>query len=742
MTTTVPSHLATAPEDPRELVGAAARAAVREARHLQALIGSATAAATTARGDVRTAYENLREQMVRRELADIPVERLRDVTDGRLRLGVLSRYGYRSVLDLLQAGPAGLTAIPGVGPTTATQAIGAARQIAAAVRDGIRVRIDLDPGNQASTALLGALRRYGEVARLHSPVQQAIEQLAGELAQSLPEAATATSRLRMFFAGRRKRQAALEALQRVRQTVAAAQEGGVVESVTNILRAHSATTEPGVLWEEFAERAAEYYGLLGEIVDLGLDAHAAEGFLPEEIVAAVNQQQLDDTYRRVSLRGYQAFGARFALVQRRVILGDEMGLGKTIQAIAAMAHLRALGHTHFLVVCPASVLVNWMREIDQRSLLRSYRLHGPERDANLRRWLRSGDVAVTTFDTLRNLGIPQNLDIGLLVVDEAHYVKNPYAQRTRTLARWTERLERVLFLTGTPMENRLEEFRNLVRHLQPRLAANLDGYQSLAGPRAFRKAVAPAYLRRNQEDVLTELPDLIKVDEWVEFAGKDREAYYAAVAAGNFMAMRRAAFETGEPTQSAKLQRLREILTEAAANGRKVVVFSFFRRVLDIVRAALDQPCVGPLTGSVPAGERQRMVDQFSRADGHAVLLSQIQAGGVGLNIQAASVVVLCEPQVKPTLEHQAIARVHRLGQVRGVQVHRLLVADSVDQRMLEILEQKTQLFNEYARHSDLAAATPDAIDISEVELARKVVEQEQERLAMEAIARQRASTG
>ncbi len=97
---------------------------------------------------------------------------------------------------------------------------------------------------------------------------------------------------------------------------------------------------------------------------------------------------------------------------------------------------------------------------------------------------------------------------------------------------------------------------------------------------------------------------------------------------------------------------------------------------------------------------------------------------------------------MKPTLEQQAVARVHRMGQVRGVQVHRLLVADSVDQRMLEILEQKSQLFNEYARHSDLAAATPDAIDISEVELARKVVEQEQERLAMGAIARQRSSTG
>src|SRR5690606_26982775 len=243
-------------------------------------------------------------------------------------------------------------------------------------------------------------------------------------------------------------------------------------------------------------------------------------------------QQLDDTYRRVSLRGYQAFGARFALVQRRVMLGDEMGLGKTIQAIAAMAHLRALGHTHFLVVCPASVLVNWMREIDQRSLLRSFRLHGPERDANLRRWLRSGDVGVTTFETLRKLGIPENQDIGLLVVDEAHYVKNPYAERTLSIARLASRLERVLFLTGTPMENRVEEFRNLVRHLQPGIADKLSGYHSVAGPRAFRRVVAPAYLRRNQEDVLTELPDLIRVDDWVEFAGKDREVYYAAVAAG------------------------------------------------------------------------------------------------------------------------------------------------------------------------------------------------------------------
>jgi hypothetical protein len=122
-------------------------------------------------------------------------------------------------------------------------------------------------------------------------------------------------------------------------------------------------------------------------------------------------------------------------------------------------------------------------------------------------------------------------------------------------------------------------------------------------------------------------------------------------------------------------------------------------------------------------------------------MVSQIQAGGVGLNMQAASVVIICEPQIKPTTEDQAIARAHRMGQVRSVQVHRLLVADSVDQRMLELLGAKARLFDDYARRSDVAEASPEAMDISEVEMARRVVEMEQERLALRAIASQDSGT-
>jgi SNF2 family DNA or RNA helicase len=194
--------------------------------------------------------------------------------------------------------------------------------------------------------------------------------------------------------------------------------------------------------------------------------------------------------------------------------------------------------------------------------------------------------------------------------------------------------------------------------------------------------------------------------------------------------MRRAAFAVRRPRDSAKLTRLLEIAQEAMANDRKVVVFSYFRDVLGVVAAALGAHATGPVTGSTSTIERQRIVDTFTASPAPAVLVCQIEAGGVGLNIQAASVVILCEPQVKPSTEAQAVARAHRMGQVHTVQVHRLLTADSVDQRMLELLGSKAQLFDAYVRHSAIAQAAPGAVDISEAQLTRTIVAQEQQRLA------------
>jgi SNF2 family DNA or RNA helicase len=152
---------------------------------------------------------------------------------------------------------------------------------------------------------------------------------------------------------------------------------------------------------------------------------------------------------------------------------------------------------------------------------------------------------------------------------------------------------------------------------------------------------------------------------------------------------------------------------------------------------------MGPLTGSLAPAKRQALIDEFTLRAGPAVLVSQIEAGGVGLNIQAASVVVLTEPQWKPSSEDQAIARCHRMGQVRRVEVHRLLAEDSVDERMLEVLARKGQLFDEYVRRSSVRDASPDAIDVSSLPKADEIVSQaEAERRIIELEQRRFAAAG
>jgi SNF2 family DNA or RNA helicase len=685
-----------------------------------------------------------RDDVVRQQLAELPLARLKETTQGRLRLGAIEAAGYRTVGQAEAAGIHRLEQIPGVGPQTATQVVAAARQLSSAMMQSVRLRLDPDARAPLQTRLLAELRAYGIARQVASSGSDNLNGLAAALDAVLAGSSRATSRLRMFFSGSRKREEARSALSQLEDLMRSLRQSGLDARLQRSLTALAARTpEDTSLWRDYEERAVFYNGLLIEVGELAPDVEAGQGYIPADIARRVHQHPLDLSLMRASLRGYQAFGAKFALCQGRAMLGDEMGLGKSVEALAAMCHLHVEGRRHFLVVCPASVLVNWTHEIDRHSQLRFHRLHGPDRQRNFQAWTRTGGVAVTTYDSLRTLPRSAAADLGMLVVDEAHYAKNMNAERTKAVREWASTTSRVLFLTGTPMENRVEEFRVLVSHLQPGLIPYINNVDGLIGAGHFRTAVAPVYLRRNQSDVLAELPPRVDTEEWVELRGRDWEAYRDAVAAGNFMAMRRAAYAPGHPAGSAKLGRLVEIIEEASANGRKVVVFSYFRDVLEIIAAVLGGVAIGPLTGSTPPIYRQTMIDEFTARRGPAVLVSQIQAGGVGLNIQAGSVVILTEPQWKPTSEDQAIARCHRMGQVRSVDVHRLLAEDTVDQRMLEILATKALLFDEYVRRSELKDQSPDAVDVSDlkaaeevgsqVEAERRIIEMERKRLRMEA---------
>ncbi len=457
---------------------------------------------------------------------------------------------------------------------------------------------------------------------------------------------------------------------------------------------------------------------------------AHHGFMPERLARMVEEQPLNAAWLDVNLRGYQDFGARYALLQRRILLGDEMGLGKTIVALAVMAHLLAEEQaSHFLVVVPNSVLFNWRHEIEQRLPIPARTLHGNSLWREGREWRNDGGVGITTYGTLHNVRLPVD-ELPLLVVDEAHYVKNPNAKRTVNVGKLLERTERVMFMTGTPLENRVSEFRALAGTLNPDVIGrvpDLDGFPS----DQFRAAAAPVYLRRNQEDVLPELPETIEVPEWVDPTTDDESRFVATLErGGHFVHLRYCAF----PTQhfggtSAKLERLAELVDDAMDEGRKVVIFSEFHDTLEAVRARLTVPTFGPIIGAVSGEQRFSIIRDFTNQEGGAVLISQIQAGGIGLNIQAASVVILCEPALKPSVEEQAIARAARMGQTRNVRVHRLLSEEGIDRRILDMLARKRQIFDDYARRSAIAEVSEAAVERQLVsELTNYAAEEAQKR--------------
>lgn len=379
-----------------------------------------------------------------------------------------------------------------------------------------------------------------------------------------------------------------------------------------------------------------------------------------------------------------------------------MGLGKTVQAIATMVSLKNTGATHFVVLCPASVIINWCREIQKFSKLRVIKVHGSGRNAALQEWIRSGGVAVTTYETTSYFDLPDSFRYTLLIVDEAHYIKNPEARRSMNTKRLSSHADRLLFMTGTALENKVEEMTNLIDILQPRIAREVKGMEMLSSAPQFREKVAPIYYRRKREDVLTELPELLENEEWCSLGFEERLEYEESVlsSGNNFNAVRRVSWNVNDLSKSSKATRMLEIIEEAKAEGRKVIIFSFYLDVIEKISELLGSQCTEPINGSVTPNRRQEIIDDFDNAPAGKVLISQIIAGGTGLNIQSASVVIFCEPQLKPSIENQAIARAYRMGQARNVLVYRLLCENTIDERITEMLAEKQAIFNAFADKS------------------------------------------
>jgi len=706
------------------------RRARRDARRVRGeLQGEIAATDEVLESRERALKETARQYVdaqVAKRLKEVPLEKLREQTDRRVKVAPLAAAGYATVGDLVGRSQRELRAVRGIGPFSARTLEKAVREYVDTARLTAPAPPRAELGEPRAVDLardaltyLEAWRRIGERP---PAMRAALDDLAPRLAAAVKEAS--------FFAwllrGRERaaREAALRALVGEAQDVAGREPfAGAGEARLALQRTGTGTLSADGVREAYGRAYADCCSLLERVfAELGYEATTrartpAEGPAPAELAIArrVEAHPLDITGLKVILRRYQAFGARYLLCQERTVLGDEMGLGKTIQALAAMQHL-ANGQPglHALVVAPASILGNWMHEIAQRTPLPGRLLHGDDFEEALAAWRAGGGVAVTSYSTLR-LRLPEILAearrIALLVADEAHYVKNPEARRTQALVRVTDRAERVCFLSGTPLENHPEEFVHLLESLAPARARDLADFlrrpgSVLGGPRRFHAELADVYLRRNQEDVLTELPEKLEKEEWIDLTPEERAAYGVEVRAGNFMGMRRAV-TAGTNGQGAKLERLEDLLEEYRQSGVKVLLFSYFLDVLAAVRARF--PVDGLITGDVPPERRFETAQAFQAADGHRLLAAQIEAGGTGLNLHAAGAVVLMEPQLKPTTEAQAIARAHRMGQTRRVVVHRMLARDSVDERIVELLKEKEDLFERFARESLVKEASAEA---------------------------------
>ena len=267
----------------------------------------------------------------------------------------------------------------------------------------------------------------------------------------------------------------------------------------------------------------------------------------------------------------------------------------------------------------------------------------------------------------------------------------------------SDHTERLLFMTGTALENKVDEMISLIKILQPTVASSVRGMEFLSSAPEFRSKVAPVYYRRKREDVLKELPDLIENMEWCTMTSVEEAVYEDAVLNKGFAAARRVSWNVDDLKDSSKAMRMKEIIEEAEDDGRKVIVFSFFLDTIKKITEMLGKRCYGPINGSVTPQRRQDIIDDFDKAPAGSVLAAQIQAGGTGLNIQSASVVILCEPQFKPSTENQAISRAYRMGQTRNVLVYRLLCEDTVDERITALLESKQEIFDAFADKSEAA---------------------------------------
>lgn len=436
------------------------------------------------------------------------------------------------------------------------------------------------------------------------------------------------------------------------------------------------------------------------------------------------------------LREYQKTGFKWlktlASYGMGGILADDMGLGKTLEIIAFILSEKSSNQLPSLVIAPTSLVFNWCEEISKFApSLKVVEVTGSpaERQEKFKK-IQGADLIITSYPLLRrDIAVYRELDFAYCILDEAQHIKNPNTLNTKSVQQIKAR--NYFALTGTPIENSLSELWSIFNFIMPGYLFTHSVFQKryeLPISRGdnpeilleFSRQVRPFILRRLKKDVIKELPDKIETKLMTDLTKDQRKVYLAYLKrAQNDIAqeIKSSGFEksrfkilsvltrlrqicchpslfienyTGE---SGKMQLLEEVLSGALDSGHRILLFSQFTSMLEIIKAHLNNQGISYhyLHGSIKATQRQEMVRAFNEGEGQVFLIS-LKAGGTGLNLTGADMVIHYDPWWNPAVENQASDRAHRIGQKNVVQVLKLITRDTIEEKIFGLQQHKKEL--------------------------------------------------
>ncbi|MGE7118682.1 SNF2 helicase associated domain-containing protein [Peribacillus sp. NPDC046944] len=458
--------------------------------------------------------------------------------------------------------------------------------------------------------------------------------------------------------------------------------------------------------------------------------------LPERLQPILRDYQRNGYKWMKSLAGY-GFGG---------ILADDMGLGKTLQSIAfILSELFAIRQRKLpvLIVCPSSLTYNWLSEFMKFAPeIQAVVMDGNQKErSKMQKELGEVDALITSYPLLRkDILWYEKQEFHTVFFDEAQAFKNPVTQTARSVKKI--KADHRFALTGTPVENSLEELWSIFHVVFPELFMGLKEYSHLSRKQIARR-IRPFLLRRLKEDVLEELPEKIETLESVELL-PDQKRLYAAYLAKlredtlkhldkNTLRKNRirilagltrlrqicchpSLFVDGYKGSSSKFEQLMKIMDESRLSGRRVLIFSQFTKMLQIIGKdlAIQGQSFFYLDGQTPSKERVEICNRFNAGDRDVFLIS-LKAGGTGLNLTGADTVILYDLWWNPAVEEQAADRAHRMGQKNVVQVIKLVARGTIEEKMNELQEKKRHLIEEIIDPENSSSSALTEEDIREI---------------------------